>query len=553
MQVEISVEQAQFLSFYEAFRKYETALKDAPSHWGKVAEESGRAADHATRLASSLSLVETGFQRAAHYTTALKHASDATSRAWGGLARHTKDVAGHIKEATASLLKWSGVASIVGSLAGWGGAIGFDALGSHVSGIRTGALRTGTTYGGREAFGINFSRFGDPEGVLGRVAGIQSSADHTALRNLGLSESEIRNMDPADLAALAFQKLRERSQRVNKGFLGDWLSSNRINEVFDLGQALQARSTSAEEMADVQSRFKRDRPRLEMTPKAQLGWTKFVMQLDLSAGVIHRVFAENLAKLTKGLGALSESFSKLLAALLRKDGPLEQLLDGLVTIARWFGITPAAAATSGYGDGAGSGAGSDASGTRNASADYPPSLSTGSNLKEVIDNAAKKYGVDPRVMYGIHAGESGHGARYDVKDDAIESSWGPFQLNRRRGLGQEFERDTAEQRRKLGLGDLRDPRTIGLQAEWVAKYLASGRSLRPWAGYHGNRDWNQRWGAAGLDTKFMSREEVQRRLGEEPARRRDVSPFPPAWRTKVLITKPPGGDLAATANAAARR
>lgn len=104
-----------------------------------------------------------------------------------------------------------------------------------------------------------------------------------------------------------------------------------------------------------------------------------------------------------------------------------------------------------------------------------------------------------RHMEGIRAGESGHRADYDKKDDAIESSWGPFQLNRRSGLGVEFERDTAEERKRLGLGDLRDPRTIPLQAAWVAKYISQGRSLRPWAGYHGPRDADPRWGNSGYE------------------------------------------------------
>jgi hypothetical protein len=59
-------------------------------------------------------------------------------------------------------------------------------------------------------------------------------------------------------------------------------------------------------------------------------------------------------------------------------------------------------------------------------------------------------------MEGIRAGESAHTGRYDVKNDSLESSWGPFQLNRRRGLGVEFERDTAAERRRLGFGDVRD-------------------------------------------------------------------------------------------------
>lgn len=121
--------------------------------------------------------------------------------------------------------------------------------------------------------------------------------------------------------------------------------------------------------------------------------------------------------------------------------------------------------------------------------DYGGGSSAG-NLTKLIDEAAKAEGIDPRIMEGIRAGESGHGSRYDKKDDALESSWGPFQLNRRRGLGVEFEKDT-------GL-DVRDPRTIPAQAKWVARYIKRhGGPNGQWMGYHGPRNADPKWGDSG--------------------------------------------------------
>jgi hypothetical protein len=119
----------------------------------------------------------------------------------------------------------------------------------------------------------------------------------------------------------------------------------------------------------------------------------------------------------------------------------------------------------------------------------PGEGSSAGNLTKLIEEEARKAGIDPRVMQGIRAGESLHTSRYDKKDDALESSWGPFQLNRRRGLGVDFERDT-------GL-DVRNPDTIPAQVRWVANYLKHGGSLQPWAGYHGPRDADPRWGDSG--------------------------------------------------------
>jgi hypothetical protein len=136
-------------------------------------------------------------------------------------------------------------------------------------------------------------------------------------------------------------------------------------------------------------------------------------------------------------------------------------------------------------------------------------------LTNLITNVAKEYGIDPNIMEGIRAGESLHTGRYDVKDDTTESSWGPFQLNRRRGLGVEFERDTAAERAKLGLGDLRDPRTIPLQADWVARYIKSGRSLGAWMGYHGARAADPRWGESGYELPA----ELKKTIPDAPPRK----------------------------------
>ena len=95
-------------------------------------------------------------------------------------------------------------------------------------------------------------------------------------------------------------------------------------------------------------------------------------------------------------------------------------------------------------------------------------------------------------MYGIVAGESGHGSNYDTNISSREESYGPFQLNRKGGLGVDFEKQT-------GLR-LNDPNTIPAQAEWVAKYLAKNPNMNgggTWVGYHGDTDWNPKWGNAG--------------------------------------------------------
>ena len=184
-------------------------------------------------------------------------------------------------------------------------------------------------------------------------------------------------------------------------------------------------------------------------------------------------------------------------------------------------------------------------------------LSSTGNLKQMIDNAAAKYKIDPRIMYGIVRGESGHGNRYDQNINSREESWGPFQMNRASwnpGLGSDFERET-------GLS-VKDPATLNRQADWIAsKIAARGNNARRWVasqwyGYGsdvggpkdfdvraagGDRDWNKSWGTMGagpksdLVTQNYSTQQIN-------ARREQLSSQREAERIGTLakITQPEG-------------
>jgi hypothetical protein len=117
--------------------------------------------------------------------------------------------------------------------------------------------------------------------------------------------------------------------------------------------------------------------------------------------------------------------------------------------------------------------------------------SSSGSLTALINEVSAAEGIDPRIMEGIRAGESGHGSNYDTNLTGSDESYGPFQLNRKHpgDLGSLFQRET-------GL-DLSDPSTIAAQARWVARYIKRTGNLSPWAGYHGNRDADPRWGDSG--------------------------------------------------------
>jgi hypothetical protein len=169
------------------------------------------------------------------------------------------------------------------------------------------------------------------------------------------------------------------------------MQSHRINEVFDLGQARQAgKSDERGDLGKLADLVRTNRTRFDrmMTPDVQSAWVKFNMQIEVSTIVLRNTFASALAKLASGLTAIMNSFTSLVDKLLKDDGPFGQALDdfnkwldktiktlddkkvrewfdlfmnsvktlvgvtwdlvkGLASLLRFFGVTPAEASTGG--------------------------------------------------------------------------------------------------------------------------------------------------------------------------------------------------------------
>jgi hypothetical protein len=129
--IDIDVDSAEFLALKTAFDKYETALKTIPAAWQNV----GRAsiADNMKVVGGSLAAITTSSKEFFQVTTA-------TARHRHNLAISTASVAKNIVGATESLLKWTGIVSLV---TGGAGLFGFDRLAHSVSSQRMTAMGTG--------------------------------------------------------------------------------------------------------------------------------------------------------------------------------------------------------------------------------------------------------------------------------------------------------------------------------------------------------------------------------------------------------------------------
>jgi hypothetical protein len=373
--IDIAVNSAEFLALKTAFDRYENAIKKLPAAWQNVGRASSVAKTNFESAVSNMKIIGSSI---AAITTSSKTFYDvtvSTSRYWKDIALSTKTVAGNIVSATDSLLKWTG---IVGIITGAGGLFGYDRLAHSVASQRTAALSTGGQYGARQAFVTSFRRLGDPEGLLGRVAGAQTNIKESLLlRNLGVTDME---GDPTEIAIKA---LRGASRRIQQDkATGLPVGSDPLLKLLTTDERVRIRDhpEEVEEMI-AHMRAVQKSGRLNLSPADQKAYQDFTTRMENASREIETVFVKGLIKLAGPLSELSDATVKLvdkftdkalpafikdlagsidwLAKEVEKPSFVEKVegivgmvgslassfgvvLSGLARFARWLGISTAA-------------------------------------------------------------------------------------------------------------------------------------------------------------------------------------------------------------------
>lgn len=344
IEVQIDVEAAQFIAFYQKFKEYSASAEKMPGQWRDVAKSAKSASDSAQKSASASQDSADATDRASRSMVAVRRLSESASQAWLTMRNSTAKVAANVADITSSLLKWTGVTSLVGGLAGAGGLFGMDALARNVSSGRSAAMGLGSSYGERRSFLLNYGRFGDAESVLANVNQQKYSANKQALRNIGFTDYEINHLSSAELAARYEEKVQQQSKSVNPAMLSNWMRMRNVDQVMSLQDVERLRATPNAEMSGVRGRYNRDVKRFGLSKEQQSNWQEFETTLRSATKSIQTLFIAALGRLTPGLTALSNAFTDLLDRVQpnsKKGGPLDRWLDslnkGLETFAKYLG------------------------------------------------------------------------------------------------------------------------------------------------------------------------------------------------------------------------
>ncbi|EAM2342777.1 hypothetical protein HFU66_004546 [Salmonella enterica subsp. enterica serovar Poona] len=352
--VEIDVQDEKFQSFLEKFNEYQKALGELPEQWrgavhglGEAAKETERVrdgtegitkafADGVAALASvndGLDRLNGNLEKATKTQTEFNKKSGGARNFLNKASKDAKSLAGHIKDATTSLLSWGTVLGLFSGLAGAGGLWGLNHLAGNASAQRFTAMGLGTTAGGLNSTAVNFQKaLGNPVGTLGAIRDAQLDlSKRWQFRAMGVDNPD---RDPAELLPEMIKAARDIF--VRNGSTQQGAEAYGLTNYFTLDDLNRFKKMSDEEIDAMAKQAQQDTRRLQLTDQQLRQWQDFNIQLDRSKVSIGNTFIRGLAPLAPELGKLSDAFSGAIETVL-KSPELGKWIDGLSDGIRRFG------------------------------------------------------------------------------------------------------------------------------------------------------------------------------------------------------------------------
>ncbi|EDC5670829.1 hypothetical protein GAT19_06755 [Salmonella enterica] len=352
--VEIDVQDEKFQSFLEKFNEYQKALGELPEQWrgavhglGDAAKETERVrdgtegitkafADGVAALASvndGLDRLNGNLEKATKTQTEFNKKSGGARNFLNKASKDAKSLAGHIKDATTSLLSWGTVLGLFSGLAGAGGLWGLNHLAGNASAQRFTAMGLGTTAGGLNSTAVDFQKaLGNPVGTLGAIRDAQLDlSKRWQFRAMGVDNPD---RDPAELLPEMIKAARDIF--VRNGSTRQGAEAYGLTNYFTLDDLNRFKKMSDEEIDAMAKQAQQDTRRLQLTDQQLRQWQDFNIQLDRSKVSIGNTFIRGLAPLAPELGKLSDAFSGAIETVL-KSPELGKWIDGLSDGIRRFG------------------------------------------------------------------------------------------------------------------------------------------------------------------------------------------------------------------------
>lgn len=352
--IDIDVNDDKFQSFMEKFNEYQAALSDLPEAWRGVAQGIGDTEKETAKARSELEGVAKSFSDGAAAILSINSGLDrlndsldkanknqsgfnknasAAKKFLSGATKDAKSLAGHIKDATTSLISWGSILGLFSGLIGAGGLFGINRLASGAASQRFTTLGLGTTSGGLDSTAINYQRaLSNPTGTLGAIRDSQLDlSKRWQFQAMGINNPD---QDPAKLLPQMIRNARDIFVKNGSNLQG--AEAHGLTNFFTLDDLNRFKNMSDAEIDSMEKQSQKDAVRLQLTDQQLKQWQDFNVQLDLSNRSIRNAFVTGLAPLAPSLGKLSDAVSGAIDTFLQSP-ELGKWIDGLSQGIQKFG------------------------------------------------------------------------------------------------------------------------------------------------------------------------------------------------------------------------
>lgn len=352
--IEVDVNDEKFLSFMDKFNEYQAALEDLPEAWrasaqgiGDTARETSKASSEAegmtkafldgvdalNMMVNNLDRINTSLDDANKRQNDLNKKTAGSSGIFGKLKKDSKEFAGHIKDATVSLLSWGGIVGLFTGVLGAGGLFGLNRLASTASAQRFTSMGLNTSIGALDSTAINYQRaVANPTATLGAIRDTQADlSQRWKFQAMG-----INNPDRSPDQLLPEMIRAARSIFTQTGGTLQGANAYGLTSFFSIDDLNRFKNMSDAEIDAMEKRAKRDAQLLQITDEQARQWQDFNIQLDYSSQSIKNTFIRGLGPLTPGLTKLSDALSGAIDTVMRSP-ELGKWIDGLAGGIQRFG------------------------------------------------------------------------------------------------------------------------------------------------------------------------------------------------------------------------
>lgn len=276
-------------------------------------------------LNKGLDNLNSNLEKANKHQSSLSKSASAAKNFFNGASKEAKNLAGHIKEATTSLLSWGAIVGVFSGIVGAGGLFGINRLAATSAQQRFTALGLGTTTGGLDSSIINFQRaVGNPVSTLGAIRDAQLDVSKRWI----FSAMGIKNPDQ-DPSALLPQAIKgARDTFIRNGSTAQGAEAAGLTQIFSLDDLNRFKHMSDAEIDAMARRAQQDKNQLQISDQVQKQWQDFNVQLQRSGVTIENSFIRGLAPLAPQLSRLSDAFSGAIDTIL-KSPELGKWIDSL--------------------------------------------------------------------------------------------------------------------------------------------------------------------------------------------------------------------------------